>query len=151
MSDSKYGYSAKSGRLGITLLRSAKAPDPEADMGHHHFVYSVFVSDDDLGATIAAAENLNNPHLHVADEFTPLVSVGDGLAVETVKMAESGDAVVFRVREVLGCSCNGSIALDGCLDRNTLAETDMLEENGGKPSFSFHPFEIKTYRVGRIR
>ena len=151
MSDSKYGYSAKAGRLGITLLRSAKAPDPEADMGHHHFVYSVFVSDDDLGATIAAAENLNNPHLHVADEFTPLVSVGDGLAVETVKMAESGDAVVFRVREVLGCSCNGSIALDGCLDRNTLAETDMLEENVGKPSFSFHPFEIKTYRVGRIR
>lgn len=150
MSDSKYGYSAKAGRLGITLLKSAKAPDPDADMGKHHFVYSIFVSDADVGATIAVAENLNNPHLHVAGEFAPLVSVSDGLAVETVKIAESGDELVFRVREVLGCSNNGRLKPDACLDRKSLVETDMLEENEKKPSFSFHPFEIKTYKVRRI-
>ncbi len=149
MSDSKYGYSAKDGCLGITLLKSAKAPDANADMGHHHFVYSILVSDGSLQDSIAAAENLNNPHIMVSDAFSPLVSVSDGLAVETVKLAEAGDAVVFRVREVLGCSNNGSIRLDPCLEELSLKETDMLEEQGREASFHFHPFEIKTYRVER--
>ena len=149
MSDSKYGYSAKDGCLGITLLKSAKAPDANADMGHHHFVYSIFVSDGGLMDTISAAENLNNPHIMVSSDFCPLVCASEGLAVETVKMAESGDAVVFRVREVLGCSNNGSLKLDPCLDESTLVETDMLEEQERAATFSFHPFEIKTYKVNR--
>ncbi len=149
MSDSKYGYSAKDGCLGITLLKSAKAPDANADMGHHHFVYSILVSDGGLMDTISAAENLNNPHLMVSDDFLPLVEASEGLAVETVKISESGDALVFRVREVLGCSNNGSLNLDPCLDEASLEETDMLEEQGRAATFSFHPFEIKTYKVRR--
>ncbi len=149
MSDSKYGYSAKDGCLGITLLKSAKAPDPNADMGHHHFIYSIFVSDGGLQDSIAAAENLNNPHIFVSEDFRPLVSASEGLAVETVKISEDGDAVVFRVREVLGCTNNGTLSLDPCLDGATLVETDMLEQNEKAASFSFHPFEIKTYKVKR--
>lgn len=149
MSDSKYGYSAKDGCLGMTMLKSAKAPDANADMGHHHFVYSVFVGDGSLQATIAEAENLNNPHLQVSEDYSPLVRASEGLAVETVKLAESVDSVVFRVRETLGCSNSGTLELDPCLDGESLCETDMLEEKEGKPSFSFHPFEIKTYKVRR--
>jgi len=150
MSDSKYGYSAKDGLLGITLLKSAKAPDANADMGRHHFVYSVFISDNSLLDTIAQAETLNNPHIKVAEDFSPLVSVSEGLAVETVKMAEKGDEIVFRVREVLGCSNKGSLKIDPCLDGSSLRETDMLEEKSLEISLDFHPFEIKTFRVRRV-
>lgn len=37
MSDSKYGYSAKDCCLGMTILKSAKAPDANADMGTPSF------------------------------------------------------------------------------------------------------------------
>ncbi|MGN0905702.1 MAG: alpha-mannosidase, partial [Bullifex sp.] len=40
-SDSKYGYRVKGSTMSISLLRSPKAPDPEADIGHHDFVYSL--------------------------------------------------------------------------------------------------------------
>lgn len=43
-------------------------------------------------------------------------------------MAESCDSIVFRLREVLGCSNNGTLELDPCLDGESLYETDMLEE-----------------------
>lgn len=66
-------------------------------------------------------------------------------------IAEDGDSVILRVRETLGCSNNGRLMLDNCLDPSTLCETDMLEENGRDPSFGFHPFEIRTYEVGRLR
>ncbi|MBQ0070515.1 MAG: alpha-mannosidase, partial [Spirochaetales bacterium] len=149
MSDSKYGYSAKGGLLGMTILKSAKAPDKNADMGQHHFVYSVFVGDGSLEDTIAEAENLNQPHLFVSEDFHPLVRVSEGLAVETVKMAESGKAVVFRVRETLGCSRSGRLEFDSALDEGSLLETDMLEENAHEASFLFHPFQIRTYRITR--
>lgn len=149
MSDSKYGFSAKGGLLGMTILKSAKAPDANADMGHHHFVYSIYVGAGSVSGCIAAAENLNNPHLCVAEDYAPMVRVSEGLAVETVKIAEDGNSVVLRVRETLGCSNNGRLAFDSCLDESSLYETDMLEENGYEPSFAFHPFEIRTYKIRR--
>ncbi|MGD0630340.1 MAG: glycoside hydrolase family 38 C-terminal domain-containing protein, partial [Terracidiphilus sp.] len=42
LNNSKYGYDAVGNTLRITLLRSAKWPDPEADMGHHHFHYALY-------------------------------------------------------------------------------------------------------------
>ena len=37
LNQDKYGYDAAVNVLRITLLRSPKWPDPDADMGHHHF------------------------------------------------------------------------------------------------------------------
>lgn len=149
MSDSKYGYSAKGGLLGMTILKSPKAPDSNADMGKHHFTYSIYVGDGSLYDCISEAESLNNPCINVDRDFQPLASVSEGLAIETVKISETGDSIVLRVRETLGCSNNGHIELDSCLDESSLRETDMLEENPQTPGFYFHPFEIKTFVVNR--
>jgi alpha-mannosidase len=42
INESKYGYDAQGNVLRLSLLRSPKSPDPEADQGHHHFSYSLF-------------------------------------------------------------------------------------------------------------
>jgi alpha-mannosidase len=42
INNSKYGYDAVGNVLRLTLLRSPKWPDPDADMGHHHFHYALY-------------------------------------------------------------------------------------------------------------
>ena len=42
LNDSKFGYDAVGNLLRLTLLRSPKWPDPDADMGHHHFHYALY-------------------------------------------------------------------------------------------------------------
>ncbi|KAK3724929.1 hypothetical protein QZH41_005688 [Actinostola sp. cb2023] len=42
MTDSKYGYSTHGNTMLISLLRSPKAPDDQADMGTHEFSYALF-------------------------------------------------------------------------------------------------------------
>ena len=70
LSDAKYGYSARGGRLALTLLRAPKAPDPHADMGVHHFRYALLphlgpvAAGGEGGADVlAAAAQLNAPLL----------------------------------------------------------------------------------------
>lgn len=149
MSDSKYGYMAKEGSIGITLLKSAKAPDPNADMGHHHFSYSIFVSDKGILDTIKTAEELNNPLLYTGKEFLPLVVPSDGVVLESMKISEDEKALVFRVREPLGVYREASFSFASSLDTSTLVETNMIEEEKEAVSTSFHPFEVKTYRIER--
>jgi alpha-mannosidase len=42
LNQTKYGYDASGNVLRLTLLRSPKWPDAEADMGHHHFHYALY-------------------------------------------------------------------------------------------------------------
>ena len=42
INNTKYGYDAVGNLLRLTLLRSPKWPDPDADMGHHHFHYALY-------------------------------------------------------------------------------------------------------------
>ena len=42
LNQTKYGYDAVGNTLRLTLLRSPKWPDPDADMGHHHFHYALY-------------------------------------------------------------------------------------------------------------
>ena len=42
LNQTKYGYDAAGNVLRLTLLRSPKWPDAEADMGHHHFHYALY-------------------------------------------------------------------------------------------------------------
>ena len=40
LNDSKYGYSVYDNLMRLSLLRSPKMPDPQADMGQHNFRYA---------------------------------------------------------------------------------------------------------------
>src|SRR5262249_42905009 len=42
LNDGRYGHDVREATLRLTLLRSPRVPDPEADLGEHHFTYSLF-------------------------------------------------------------------------------------------------------------
>lgn len=149
MSDCKYGFSAKEGVLSISLLRSPKAPDREADMGKHSFTYSIYFGAEDLCSVMAEAEAINNPLLP-SIEMSALISVkGEHFSLETVKLSEDGKGICFRVVENSGVSGEATFSFSPGLDGSSLRETNMLEEDKLNTTFNFHPFEIKTYKIGR--
>lgn len=151
VTDSKYGYHAKGGEIGVSLLRSPKAPDPQADMGVHQFRYAMVITADGLLDVMAQAAEFNNPLLPFLAPLEPLVSVAGSshLWVDTVKPAEDGNGIIFRIREVAGTPAKGKLSFASCLDPESLEETDMRERTIRRQRGSFRPFEIRTYRILR--
>lgn len=149
MSDSKYGFSAKNGVLSISLLRSPKAPDDNADMGEHAFSYSIYFGAENLHGVRAKAELINNPLL-TSCEHNPLITIGqDHFSLETVKISEDRNGICFRVVENAGVPGRVDLSFSPHLDQNSLIETNMFEEKLDSTSFDFHAFEIKTYLIKR--
>ncbi|MGE4453312.1 MAG: alpha-mannosidase [Sphaerochaeta sp.] len=151
-SDSKYGYHATNGELSLSLLRSPSAPDPEADRGVHDVTYELVVSEDGLEEIQEHAALLNNPPIAVKDAIDPLIQVdANAVIVETVKVSEDGTNLVFRLREWLGTSCIVHPRFSALLDPSTVQPTNMLEEPlEGEASYSFKPYEVKTFTIKRL-
>jgi alpha-mannosidase len=63
LNDCKYGHDVHGAVMRLTLLRSPKAPDPEADMGTHFFTYSLlpFTTPPGLAEVVRSAYDLNRP------------------------------------------------------------------------------------------
>ena len=105
LTDSKYGYSCLGGDLRVSLLRSPKSPDPEADMGMHAFAYALLPHAGNWrdAGVLAEAVLFNAPlvrtHAPWAGSFA---SVEGGLVLDTVKRAEDSDAIVLRLYEPHG-------------------------------------------------
>lgn len=107
LNDCKYGYACRGTDISLTLLKSATHPNPEADQGHHEFVYALLPHEGDFrdAGVIEEAYLLNRPLRAVKAVGNGGVSVcRDGafslasadranIIVEAVKMAEEDDSV----------------------------------------------------------
>ncbi|XP_062847801.1 alpha-mannosidase 2C1 [Trichomycterus rosablanca] len=114
LNDCKYGYSVHQNIMTLSLLRAPKAPDVNADMGHHQFTYAVMPhkgSFQDAGV-IQHAYNLNSPlHLiedvRITDPWSAFTVSPAAVILETMKQAEARkDALVVRLYESHGSSVN---------------------------------------------
>ena len=155
LTDSKYGYSCRGGVLRVSLLRSPKAPDPEADMGRHTFVYAVLPHAGGWqdGGVLAEATALNRPLRLAGLSPVALVEVdGRGLVLDTVKLAESSDALVLRLYEAFGGRGTARVRLGipfGDVRRATLLEDpgERIARDGDAFHVSYRPFEVITLLV----
>ena len=103
LNDCKYGYDIAGNVMRLTALKGAMFPDPEADLGEHHFTYSLLPHAGDWrNGTVPAAYSLNNPLIVRQVRGVPqgasdadrgsLVHVdAPQIIIETVKQAEDGD------------------------------------------------------------
>ncbi|MBN2628192.1 MAG: alpha-mannosidase [Spirochaetales bacterium] len=161
MNDCKYGHDIKGSLVRLTLLKSAKAPDPEADMGHHEFVYSFlpYRGAFEVQKVVRPAYELNQdfplvPGLpSLGEAMKPFAEVADrNIILETVKAADDGSGdLIMRLYEASGS--RSSCSLKTGFSWKEAKETNMLEREGvpadsGKEALelSFRPFEIKTLR-----
>ncbi len=163
LNDCKYGFDTYQNTMRITLLRSTKYPDPEADQGHHEFTYSLCPHQGDWRSaeTVRRAHELNSPMAAIATDShagkapsTASFALVDraNVVIDCVKKAEDSDAIIVRLYEAHGS--RGPVALSFGTEPASVTECDLMEENdaaakveGGVVSFDIKPWEIRTFKV----
>jgi alpha-mannosidase len=164
LNNSKYGYDAVGNTLRITLLRSAKWPDPEADMGHHHFHYALYPHAGTWkdALTVRHGYEYNYPltavvttaHAGTLPAEHSFASVGpENVVLTAVKKAEDANGLIFRVYEWAGKESTVEFHVPAGATGATV--TNMMETAEGEPlavegdvvKAPIHPYEILTIRV----
>lgn len=155
LNDCKYGYDFHDGALRLTILRAPTWPWDGADIGAHRLRYGVYLYNDP-DEVPQVAERFNQP-LQVrdasADQARSLVDIDTpAIAIESIKKAEDGTAVIVRLYERFGRRCTGTLAL--APEVTSAHFTDLLESEGDALdiasdaiSLTFSGFEIKTLKL----
>ena len=163
INESKYGYDAKGNVLRLSLLRSPKSPDPEADQGHHHFSYSLYAHSGDWkkALTVERGYEFNyklkafqvQPHTGTMPPEHSYLSVdAPNLVLTAMKKTEDGDGLLLRFYEWAGSAGDAHIAVPEGAKNARLANlmeeaSDQLTLNGGRVRVPYHPFEIVSIRL----
>ncbi len=174
LNDSKYGYDGKDNVLRISLLRSPDSPDPHADEGHHHFIYSLYphAGDWKQAETVRRGYELNyqlmaeSVESHTGETGKPFSQLGNSfgprqsfisisarnVVLTSVKKAEDEKALVFRFYEWAGLETDVTIDLPTIPEKVYL--TNLMEENdrelipkGHQITIHTKPYEIQTVKV----
>jgi alpha-mannosidase len=153
LTDSKYGYSCFGGNLRISLLRSPKSPDPEADMGTHEFAYALLPHAGGWrdGGVLREAVLFNAPLRWTSGVPTQSLAIAEGgLVLDTIKRAEDSDALVLRLYEPHGGRGVARVRIAASRARRA----NLLEDDGqelavenGAIVIPFRPREIITVKV----
>jgi alpha-mannosidase len=164
INDTKYGYDAVGNLLRLTLLRSPKWPDAEADMGHHHFRYALYPHagtwkeamtvrhgyeyNYPLTAVVTTAHTGALPAEHSFASASP-----ENVVLTAVKKAEDAKGLIFRVYEWAGKESTVEFHVPPGAASATV--TNMQETPEGSPltvtgdavKAPIHPYEILTVRI----
>ena len=160
LNDSKYGVSMLGDEIALTLLRASVCPDPHADQGEHHFVYSYYLWDGPFAASGVVREGyeLNVPVTTAegaAEDFSMMSVDAPNVIIDTVKAAEDGSGdTIIRLYESKHAACDACLTLS--LPAGAVYACDMLENpseqlplRDGRVQLRFRGFEVKTLRVKR--
>ncbi len=159
INDCKYGHDVHQNVMRLTLLRSPKHPDPDADMGEHLFTYSILPHAGDWreGETVRNAHELNVQMTTwtTADEVearTMLSADAPNVVIDTVKKADREDALIVRMYECSGmdaqCTLTAGFPI-GKASECDLLERDLhgIKHNGSSIAITMKPFELKTIKL----
>lgn len=168
LNDCKYGHSCKGGTIGLSLLRSPKHPDPNADMGVHEFTYSLMPHAGNwrMAGVLDQADALNRPLLvrparadargSGAAEWSPVTvctSSGSGRPIVSSITRDVHERTLVRLYEAHGAKVRASIqwhmptrsARVVDLLGNSVADSRVRHDaTTGVTSFALRPFEILT-------
>jgi alpha-mannosidase len=162
LNDSKYGFSAHGGTLGVSLVRGSLFPDPTADEGEHEFTYSLFPHQGTwvTGGVTQEARALNSPLVAVAtgtdarSRESFVTPSGIELGFAALKKAHDRDGVVLRVYEPHGD--RGPVTLTFGRPVTSVLKVNLLEEDvdggaltveNGAVTFDVRPFEVVSLLV----
>ena len=164
LNQTKYGYDAVGNLLRLTLLRSPKWPDPDADMGHHEFHYGLYPHAGTWQQALtmrhgweynyplvarATTEHAGSlPAEHSFASVTP-----ENVVLTAVKKAEDNNGLIFRVYEWEGKAATVSFHVPPGATGATV--TNLMEKAEGSPlavsgdvvKAPIKPYEILTVRV----
>jgi alpha-mannosidase len=149
--------------MQISLLRSTKDPNPEADMGEHSFTYSLYPHKGTLrdSDTVKLSYMLNIPMTAlpasgnsdvIPTEFSAISIDCDHAACETVKQAEDGEGTVIRIYEYK--NIRDKLNITSAIPFEKAYLCDLLEREicdlpveNGKITCGIKGFEILTVKL----
>lgn len=171
LNDCKYGYDIKGNVMRLSLLRSPRWPDAQADQGVHAFTYSLYPHEGDwrTGAAVREGYQLNHPHQAVLGTGKPGMLPSRGAFVQvdskhaildTLKMTEDGKGLLLRFYESSGGRETVEVSLQHGQESifgNAFVEADLNEKaagetiplDNGKSRFQVRPYEVVTYRLNQ--
>ena len=163
LNDCKYGVGVRNGVIGMSMLKSAIHPNPEADKELHEFTYSIYPHQGGWreAGTVKQAYQINNPLTYswkeneggtLAPEYSLVSSDQDNAVIEVVKKAEDSDAVIVRLYECYNRRTPVTLIfgkeLISVVECNMMEEgADPVEFTGNQATFEMKPYEIKTLKV----
>lgn len=165
LNDCKYGFNTEGSTLKLTALKSGSDPNPDADVGHHEFVYSLLPHNGSLYSegVIEEAYALNQPlqAINVKPSFGDLPECFSliscqtpNIVIETVKKAQKDDSVIVRLYEAFDSRSEAVISVSTQFKKAYLC--DMLENEleelkliNGMLSIPIKNFEIITLEFKR--
>nr|WP_242865996.1 alpha-mannosidase [Desnuesiella massiliensis] len=161
LNDCKYGYDIKNGVMRLTLLKCGTYPNPNADIGEHEFIYSLYPHENTWreANTQQQAYNLNVPMHSIIEEahkgvlpksLSMFTLDKHHCMVEVVKKEEDGEGVILRIYEYM--NKRSKVKLTSFKAMEQVFECDLLENklnDISKDSYEFEfdikPYEIKTF------
>ena len=155
LNDCKYGYNVYDNAMKISLLKSAKYPDRQADIGIHQFTYALLPHGGNVleGKTMEEAGDLNAPSVVFAGRKctgTTVVEVSSpAVQIDAVKKAQKEDCLVVRVHECRGSTVKfafSSYFAIGKMVRCNLLE-ESIDECAAEENITLRPFEICTVKI----
>lgn len=162
LNDCKYGYGIKDGNLSLTLIKAGTYPNENADIGEHHFVYSIYPHAGrwQEAETVEMAYNLNVPPVVVLQDHNEgapaeeefLFCDADNCFIEVLKEAEDQNGTIIRMYENKNRHTKTRISLPKSVEK--MYECNLMEQNEKEMEIVEHvvevvlkPYEIKTYRM----
>jgi alpha-mannosidase len=168
LNQTKFGYDAVGNLLRLTLLRSPKWPDPDADMGNHEFHYGLYPHAGSWkdALTVRQGWDYNYPlkavvttvHAGTLPAEHSFISVEpENVVLTAVKKAEDAQGLILRVYEWAGKNATVEFHVppgaQGATVTNLMEKPEggPLPVTGGVVKVPIHPYEILTVRVNYPR
>lgn len=163
LNDCKYGCSVRDGVIGLSMLKCATHPNPDADKERHEFTYSILPHRGDFreGGVVAEAAELNNPAVavrkagtgHTLPREASLAAVDQpNVIIEAIKKAEADDSMILRLYECFNRRSDVVLTVGERIREaflcNMMEEEDVpVSFDGNRIFFSIKPYEILTFRI----
>lgn len=163
LNDCKYGFAVHGKTMRLSLLRAPKAPDDHADMGRHAFRFAMVAHAASFAQSDIVRRGMEfNTPLRLSRQRRPnklgefRVSGDTNIILDTVKLAEDGDAIVIRLYECLGGRGRATLQLPSGATKSAKSawRTNILEDRNssvpienGQISLALKAFEIQTYVI----
>ncbi|MES2393868.1 MAG: glycoside hydrolase family 38 C-terminal domain-containing protein, partial [Acidobacteriota bacterium] len=164
LNSSKYGYDAKGNVLRLTLLRSTKMPDPDADQGLQHFVYALYPHAGSWQSALTEREGWDFNYPLVAQQterhsgsLPPAHSFVEvspaNIVLTAMKKAEDSDALILRFYEWAGQPTNVTLRLPHNVA--TASSVNLMEQpdptpvsiDGDTATTAVTPYSIDSIKV----
>ena len=164
LNDCKYGYSVSDNVLKISLLKSSTYPNPNADRGKHHFMYSLYPHCGNVGSSdvvkqgyiinkpLKAKKIEKNSNGILPKRFSFVSSDKKNVVIETVKKSEDSKGVIIRLFDAE--NKRGKVNLNFGLPISKVYMCDMLENTereikvvDNSVELEFSNFEVLTLKA----